>query len=68
MIAFELPVAAFVYLSVYDLSGRMVAGDVHGEYPEGAHQVQVGNLTPGIYLCRMVAGEYVGIQRFVVID
>jgi len=65
---FVVPGPSTVMLTVYDLAGRVVAGHQQGEYPGGAHQVQVSDLAPGIYLCRMVAGEYIGIQRFVVVD
>jgi len=34
----------------------------------GYHQVQLDELAPGIYFCKMIAGEFTATQRFVVIE
>ncbi|MCD4846873.1 MAG: T9SS type A sorting domain-containing protein [Candidatus Aegiribacteria sp.] len=68
VIIFGLPEPVAVELSIFDLSGRMVS-DIHeDEYSMGYHDVLIGELSPGIYFCRMVSGDFTATQRFVVID
>jgi hypothetical protein len=67
-IGFAVPELSPVELSIYDLSGRLV-GEIHGdEYSPGVHQVQLDELAPGIYFCRMISGNFTATQRFVVIE
>jgi len=68
VIRFGLHEPALVDIVVFDLTGRLVS-DVHGdEYSGGYHDVLIDDLSPGIYFCRMVAGEFMATQRFVVIE
>jgi hypothetical protein len=50
-----------VKLVVYDLLGREVAALVHEKKPAGRYEVtfDAGRLASGIYLCRIVAGQFV---------
>jgi len=67
-VRFSLPEPASIDLSIFDLSGRLVS-EVHGvEYSPGYHDVLLGDLSPGIYFCRMTSGNFTATQRFVVID
>ena len=66
-IGFAVPDLSQVELSIYDLAGRLVVTPVEGEYSSGIHQVQLGELTPGIYFCQMRAGDFTETQQFVVI-
>jgi hypothetical protein len=67
-VRFGLPEPASVEFSVFDLSGRLVS-EIHGEeYSPGFHDVLLGDLSPGIYFCRMIAGDFTATQSFVVID
>ena len=59
-ISFDLPRRSEVRIAVYDLSGREVARLADGARPAGRHTVQFhgGNLSSGLYLCKMnVAGQ-----------
>jgi hypothetical protein len=67
IIRFGLPETASVELFVFDLSGRLVS-EIHGdEYSPGFHDILLGELTPGIYFCRMISGDFAAVQRFVII-
>ncbi len=66
-ICFAVPELSSVELSIFDLTGRLVIAPSQGEYSPGFHNVQLGDLSPGSYFCRMVSCEYAAIQRFVVI-
>ncbi len=67
-IGFAVPGLSLVELSIYDLTGRLVIAPAQAEYSMGIHQVQIGELTSGIYFCRMIVGDFTAIQRFAVID
>jgi hypothetical protein len=68
VIRFGLPEPASVELSIFDLSGRLIS-EIHGDdYSPGYHDVLLGDLSPGVYFCRMVSGDFTATQRFVVIE
>lgn len=54
-ISFDLPGRSEVRIAVYDLSGREVARLADGIEPAGRHTVQFngGNLSSGLYFCKM---------------
>ncbi len=67
-ICFGLPEPSMVRISVFDLSGRLIS-EIHGdEYSMGFHDILIGDLSPGIYFCRMISGDFTATQRFVVIE
>ena len=69
IIRFGLPENAFVNISVFDLSGRIVSEIQGDDYSSGYHDVLLGgDMSPGIYFCRMISGGFIATQRFVVID
>jgi hypothetical protein len=65
---FCLPEPYSVDISVFDLSGRLVSEIRGEEYSAGYHDVLLENISPGIYLCRMISGDFTAMQRFVVIE
>jgi len=67
-ISFAVPEMSPVEFSIYGLTGRVTVVLAQDEYIAGNHQVQLGELAPGIYFCRMVSGEFTATQRFVVIE
>jgi len=67
-ISFAVPEMSPVEFSIYDLTGRLAVVPIQNEYMAGYHQVQLEELAPGIYFCRMVSGEFAVMQRFVVIE
>ena len=73
-LAFALPEAAHVRLSIYDLGGRLVRVLVDEVRPAGMHEVQWDatnasgqRVASGVYLCRMEAGEYRETRRVMLI-
>ncbi|MCD4707817.1 MAG: T9SS type A sorting domain-containing protein [Candidatus Sabulitectum sp.] len=67
VIAFSVPHVCNVNLSVFDMSGRVVARIADGEIEAGSYQVNIENLVPGVYHCSMEAGEFADVQRLVVL-
>jgi hypothetical protein len=63
----SLPSLMQVRLDVFDVSGRLVAGVLDGELEQGSHTIQVSDLTPGLYLARLVAGSETLVERLTVI-
>ncbi|WP_456430194.1 S8 family serine peptidase [Rhodocaloribacter sp.] len=57
-LVFELPEAAHVRLTIYDVLGRRVATLVDGMRKAGAHTVrwEPGRTAAGVYFCRLEAG------------
>ena len=67
-IRFGLSERSSVDISIFDLSGHLVS-EIHGDdYSMGFHDVLMENLSPGIYFCRMISGDFTATQRFVVIE
>jgi hypothetical protein len=65
-----VPKSGRVQLEVFDLLGRKVATLVNGEMKNtGWHQVSfdASRLASGIYLYRIVAGEYVETRKMMLI-
>ncbi len=73
-IKFALPVSKDVSITVFDLSGHLVKTLVSGEFEAGFHSA-VWNGTAddgcavgsGVYLCRMIAGEYSAVRRVMLV-
>ncbi len=66
-ISYQLPAVSFVNLAVYDISGRKVTDLVNGSREAGVHEVifDALNLTSGIYLYRLEAGEFTASGKMV---
>jgi len=56
-----------VNLSVYDVSGRLVAELVNSMRDAGVHEVtfDASNLASGIYLYRIEAGDFSAVRKMV---
>ena len=68
VIYFVLPEYSLVELIVYDVSGRSICKVPKDNYSAGYHTLILGKLSPGIYFCRMISGEFAATQHFVVIE
>jgi hypothetical protein len=66
-IAFTLPTAGQIDLSLYDIAGRLVKNIASGYYPSGEHKLTLDgkDLTSGIYILRLTAGEQMASCRVV---
>ena len=69
-IDFNLPASGEVKLAVYDLLGREVATLVNGRLEAGLHSVQfdASQLTSGIYMYRLQAGDQVQTRKLTLIQ
>jgi hypothetical protein len=65
--SYSLPQASSVNLGIYDISGRLVANLVDGLMSAGTHEItfDASDLTSGIYLVRMNAGEFTATTKMV---
>jgi hypothetical protein len=66
-IEFSIPSAGKVRLEIYDLLGRRVATLVDGTMQRGVHSAtwNASGLPPGIYYCRMLAGEWNSSRKMI---
>jgi len=68
-ILFEMPAAQRVRLTVYDILGREVVVLLDGLKPAGIHAVewQAGDLPSGIYLVRIVSGNFTATKAMALV-
>lgn len=68
-ITFETPSAGHVELSILDLTGKKLKILINENLEKGIHQVKLNsedaNLSPGIYFCRLEAGDGKRVIRLV---
>jgi hypothetical protein len=68
-IRYELPKSSVVRLSVYDMLGREVAVLVNERKDAGSYEIKLEghNLASGVYLYRLIAGDFVQTRQMLVI-
>jgi len=68
-IKFGLPVESKVHITVYNIRGELVATIINHKISAGYHQVvfDATNLSSGIYLYRIQAGEFTQVRRMLLI-
>ncbi len=68
-IAYYLPRASRVHLSIYDINGRLVRILANGEQAEGLHRVpfNAGDLCSGTYFYQLACGKEVRQKRMILI-
>ncbi len=68
-IRFQLPEATQVKLTIFDVNGRLVADLVNGMRQAGYHEVtwDASGLASGMYICRVQAGDFTGLQKMMLI-
>ena len=76
-IQYSIPTAGHVSLNVYDLLGRQVATLVNEDKPQGKYNVEfdattkggtvAGALSSGVYLYRLVSGNFVQTRRLIIL-
>lgn len=69
VISYQLPEASQVTLRVFDMLGREVAILVNGRVSAGEHEVQfdASNLSSGLYIYRLQAGEFIQTKKMMLI-
>ncbi len=67
--SFSIPVTSYVNLAIYDVSGRQVAELVNGYRDAGSHEVNFdgSNLSSGVYVYHLTAGEFSGTGKMVLL-
>jgi len=67
VLSYQLPVASLVCLSVYDISGRLVAELVDGWRDAGVHEAvfDASHLASGLYFYRIEAGDFSSVRKMV---
>ncbi len=68
-ISYQLSADSYVSLRVYDTAGRLVATLVDGWRSAGTHELtwEAGDLPSGMYFARLEAGDYVGVQKLILV-
>lgn len=68
-IQFELPKNSMVKINVYDITGKEVRILVNEFRNAGLHEVQFNatNLSSGYYFCKMQAGDFVAVNKMVLV-
>ncbi len=68
-LAFRVPTAGNVQLSVYAIDGRWVTDLVNGHLSAGEHQLtwNANNVSSGIYIVRLTAGHQIANQKVVLL-
>jgi len=68
-IRYQLPGSSEVRLDVYDMTGRHVASLVNGQVTAGSHTVtfDARNLSSGVYMYRLQAGQFQQVRRLTII-
>lgn len=69
VISYQLPVTSHVTLKVFDMLGREVASLVNGRVSAGQYEVQfdASNLSSGLYIYRLQAGEFIQTKKMLLI-
>ena len=67
--SFAIPVDSEVSLSVYNLQGREVSRLIESNMDAGCHTAvwNADSYSSGVYFVKMVAGEYVSVQKLMLI-
>ncbi len=68
-ISFAIPKTEFVNLSVYDLSGKLVAELVNGQMQAGNYTSSwsAGNIASGVYFYKITAGDFADVKKLTLI-
>jgi hypothetical protein len=68
-IRYVLPAKSRVSMKIFDLLGREIVTLVDEEKPEGMYSVQfnAGNLSSGMYFCRLQAGYSVAVRKLMLV-
>ncbi len=68
-VRFGLPQPSAVSITVWDMHGRRVAALANGQYSAGRYEAiwEADRVTSGVYLIRMDAGRYRGLQKAILL-
>jgi len=68
-ISFNLPRTTFVTIPIYDINGCLIATLISQRMPAGMHKIQwyADDLSSGVYLYKIKAGQYSNIKKCVLL-
>ncbi|NQU67207.1 MAG: leucine-rich repeat domain-containing protein, partial [Candidatus Marinimicrobia bacterium] len=68
-VSYDLPVDSHVTISVYDLAGHLIAELIDENRTAGTYQVnwKAQNQSSGVYLVKMVAGDFQSVQKVMLV-
>ncbi|MEA1986480.1 MAG: metallophosphoesterase [Candidatus Marinimicrobia bacterium] len=68
-IEYYLPQNEFVILNIYNTAGKLVKNLVEKKQIAGLHSIQFNgnNLSSGVYICRMTAGNFTDSKKYVLV-
>ncbi len=68
-VRFSLPIMIRIELAVFDTKGRRVADLISGILNSGTYEVKFdgSGLPTGIYLCRIQAGDFIAVEKMVLL-
>ena len=68
-LSFAIPIDSEVSLSIYNLQGRQVTTLISGNMEAGYHSIiwDADSHSSGVYFVKMIAGEYVGTQKLMLV-
>jgi hypothetical protein len=68
-LSFDVPVEANVEIAIFNVMGQEVARPVNGNFPAGHHKIMytADGLPSGMYLVKMTAGGFSGLQKMVLL-
>lgn len=68
IIQYQVPVASYVSLSLFDMNGRLVKVLVNGSMEQGTHTVRFnpGSLSNGIYFYKIQAGNFTAVKKMII--
>lgn len=61
------PQTSELTLEIYDIAGRLAQPSMTEVYGEGIHQISMGDLSPGLYVCRLDNNTISISEKFVVV-
>ncbi|MCX7878852.1 MAG: T9SS type A sorting domain-containing protein [Ignavibacteria bacterium] len=69
VIRFEIPVNDYVKLSLYDINGREIATIFKGMKTPGLHEIEFNadGLSSGVYFCKMLASDFTGYIKLLLL-
>jgi len=67
LLSISIPSSLHARIDIYDITGRLVVTALEEELSPGSHTVHVSGLLPGLYLCRLQAGDTELTERLTVI-
>ena len=68
-IDFEIPENAKIILSIFDITGRLIATPVNGKKEAGYYSVDFdgSNLSSGVYFYKIEAGKYAAVKKMILL-